>query len=124
MLSGDGGDSLGCLHALPIPCSFLLFQDVGEEGGVTKTNAVGDSVAAFRPEFLLVVTLEAQHGLGNVLPQERRVAPVEQVEAAVNAIVFPKGGLDLAVRALAAQLADEGALRRLLSGLPGHGISA
>jgi len=51
----------------------------------------------------------------DVLPQERRVDIVEQVEATVNAVVFPQGSLDPAAAPMGAQLADEGALRRLLA---------
>src|ERR1035438_3036786 len=60
MLPRDRGDLLGCLRTLRIPASFLVLQEPGKDRGVVKDGAVGDQAAAFRPEFLLVLGLEAK----------------------------------------------------------------
>jgi hypothetical protein len=55
----------------------------------------------------LVVVFTSVHGLLHVLSQGRAINIVEQIKAAVNVVVFPKGALGPAVAGLGAQLAND-----------------
>ena len=111
-----------------------MFQETRQDGGDVKDDAVGDQAAALRPQIVFIVGLDAELAkagegdrssqpvvvftpvdrLLDVLPQGRGVNIVKQIEAAVNAVVFPEGAFRPIVASMGAQFADDGALRCLL----------
>ena len=110
-----------------------MFQETGQDGGVVKDDAVGDQAAAFRPQVLFIFGLEAElaeAGEGyrssqlvvvfspvdrflDVLTQGRGVNIVKQIEAAVDAVVFPERPFRPVVAGMCAQFPNDGALRCL-----------
>jgi hypothetical protein len=134
VLPGDGGDFLDRLRALCIAALFFVLQKVGKERSVVKNDAIGNQAAAFRPEILLLLGLKTEFteagerdcttelmiiltpvkGFLDMLSQCRRVNIVEQVKAAVNAVILPERPLCSAVAGVGTKFADNGALRGLL----------
>ena len=60
VLPGDGGNPFRGLGASGVAGSFLVLQEPRQDGGVVKDDAVGDQAAAFRPQLLLILQLEAE----------------------------------------------------------------
>ena len=118
MLPGDRGHPDETGGAGRVAAAFLVSQQMREDGGVVRDDAIGEQPTALAPQVLfifrpepqlaeigvrdgavqLVVILPAVQGPLDVLTQGWGVDVVQEVEAADDVVVFPEGtpGLVLA----------------------------